>query len=160
MRRPLAALALLLAAAVLLAACGSEDETATTPIACKSGEATYVKALTGAPDEVLLEGETPISGCIVPDQQVGDLSDVGATVITVATRLNAEAQRDPGGAAALQLGYLVGAVEEGASGTAGVHTDLVRRLNAAARYSDQGGTLPAEFERTYGEGYAAAREAG
>ena len=160
MRRPLAALALLLATALLLAACGSEDETATTPVACKSGEATYVKALAGAPDEVLLEGETPISGCIVPDQQVGDLSDVGATVITAATRLNAEAQRDPGGAAAAAARLPGRRGRGGGLGHGRGHTDLVRRLDAAARYSEQGGTLPAEFERAYGEGYAAAREAG
>jgi hypothetical protein len=158
MRRTLTAL--LIAAALLLAACGSDDQTPSTPLACKSDEATYTQALAGAPDEVLLEGETPISDCIVSDQGTGDLSDVGAIMVTVATRLNTEAQKDPGGEAALQLGYLVGSVEEGASGTAGVHTDLVRRINAAARYSSDGGTLPAEFERTFGEGYAAAREAG
>jgi hypothetical protein len=158
MRRTLAAI--LLAAGLLLSSCGSSEETATTPLVCKSDEASWLQALAGAPDRVLLEDETPISACIVPDQQTGDLSDVGATAVTVATRLNSEAQENPGGDAALRLGYLVGAIEEGASGTAGVHTDLVRRVNSAARFSEDGETMPAEFERTFGEGYAAAREAG
>ena len=158
MRRPLPAVLLVLA--LLLSACGSDDGTPSTPLVCKSDEATYLKALEGAPDEVLLDGETPISGCIVADHGVGDLSDVGAILVTVATRLNRDAQQDPGGDAALQLGYLVGSVEEGASGTAGVHTDLVRRLNSAARFSESGEVMPARFERTYGEGYAAARDGG
>jgi hypothetical protein len=108
----------------------------------------------------LVDGTTPISDCLTEDQPAGDLSEVGQTLIAVATGLNAEAREDPGGEASAELGYLVGASEEGAAGTAGIHTDLIRRLNAAARFNQGGRSLPAEFERTFGAGYAAARENG
>ena len=77
-------------------------------------------------------------------------------MIAAATELNAAAQEDPGGPEALQLGYLIGAVERGSEG---IHADLGRRLDTAARYS-QNGLLPAEFERTFGQGYAAGLESG
>ncbi len=77
-------------------------------------------------------------------------------MIAAATDLNAAAQEDPTGPEALQLGRLVGAVERGSEG---IHADLVRRLNSAARFSPEG-LLPAEFERTFGDGYAAGLESG
>jgi len=57
----------------------------------------------------------------------------------------------------VQLGYLIGAVARGADA---IHTDLARRLNAAARFSQTGGTLPASFERAFGRGYAAGHSSG
>ena len=53
------------------------------------------------------------------------------------------------------LGYLSGAVHEGASHASGVDADLVHQLDAAARYEPGGGTLGAAFERAFGKGYAA-----
>ena len=78
-------------------------------------------------------------------------------MIVAATKLNAEARRDPAGPAPLELGYLLGAVSKGADA---IHTDLVSRLNSAARFSQTGGTLPATFERAFGRGYAAGRQSG
>jgi hypothetical protein len=148
--------------ALALGACGSSgDEEAGTPLACTTDSRDYLEALATAPEEALLDGETPISGCIVPEQSTADLSDVGATLVEAASSLNEEARRDPGGEASVQLGYLVGSVEEGASETQGIHADLVLRVSAAARFpGEDGGTLPAAFERQFGAGYAAAREAG
>jgi hypothetical protein len=77
-------------------------------------------------------------------------------MVVTATRLNTDARRNPSGEQAVQLGYLVGAIERGAEG---IHADLVRRVNSAARSSPEG-LLPAEFERTFGEGYAAGLESG
>lgn len=148
----------LLALVTALAACGSEPEP--TPTACLTGPDDYLKALAGAPDQALLSGSVPLSDCLVDDQPAGDLNTVGQAVIAAATELNNEARRRPTSAAATRLGYLVGSVEEGASGTAGIHTDLVRRINAAARFSDDPDGLPASFERTFGAAYAAARENG
>ena len=74
-----------------------------------------------------LNGETPISDCLVDDQSAGDLADVGASLVRTATFLSAGAERDPGGPQTVQLGYLIGAVQEGASETSGIHADLVRR---------------------------------
>jgi hypothetical protein len=158
MKRALPAAAAL-GVALTLAACGG-SEAPSTPSACLDGADAYLSALAGAPEDVALADGTPISSCIVEEQGSGQLNTIGTSLVEAATRLNAEAAKDPGGDAAVQLGYLVGAVEEGASGTAGLHTDLVRRLNSAARTSDDPEGLGAEFERTYGSGYAAAREAG
>jgi len=38
-------------------------------------------------------------------------------------------------------------------------TPLVLRLDSAARYREGGGSFGAEFERAFGEGYAAAQAA-
>lgn len=148
-------LALLACAAILAAGC-SKSEPEATPDACLVSSDEYLQALAAAPGEVRLEGETPISDCLVPEQEGGDLARVGQEMIKAATDLNAAARRDPTGPASVQLGYLVGAVERGAEG---IHTDLKRRLSAAARYSPDG-LLPAEFERTFGQGYSAGLESG
>ena len=141
------------------AGCGS-DRSTEAPAACLSGAGAYLKALKQAPGEVRLDGSTPISECLVPEQAGGELAQVGAAMVTAATRLNAGARTDPSGPAAVQLGYLVGAVQRGSEDTGGIHADLVRRLNAAARFNSGGELLPASFERTFGRGYAAGREAG
>jgi hypothetical protein len=98
-----------------------------------------------------------ISDCLVENQSGGQLASIGQPMVVAATRLNAAARQDPGGPAAVQLGYLLGAVSKGADP---IHTDLVRRLNSAARFSENGGTLPASFERAFGRGYAAGHQSG
>jgi hypothetical protein len=140
--------------------CGS-DESPQTPVACLAPPRDYVAALQNAPAEVRLSDATPISGCLVEDQGPGAQATVGETMIAAATRLNREVRRDPAGPEAVQLGYLVGAVQDRASETAGIHTDLVRRLDSAARYAGRGSsTFPASFERAFGEGYAAGQATG
>jgi len=141
---------------VLIAGCGNnQDDQA--PAACLAGNEAYLRALQQAPGPVLLGSTTPISDCLVPEQQAGQLASIGEEMIVAATELNAKARRDPGGPASVQLGYLIGAVSKGADP---IHTDLVRRLNASARFSETGGALPASFERAFGRGYAAGRSAG
>jgi hypothetical protein len=147
----------LLAAGVLIA-CGSEAEP--TPSACLAGEDAYLAALDSAPGEVLLDGSVPIGECLVKAQSAGEINTVGSAMIAAATELNAAARRRPTSEATSRLGYLVGAVEAGAADTAGIHTDLVRRINSAARFSDDAAGLGAPFERTFGAGYAAARDGG
>lgn len=155
--RVLAASAVLVALALAIG-CGSADES--TPVACLEGAETYERALTAAPDEVLLEGETLISECLTRNQSGGDIARVGEAMIESATALNAEARAEPRGEANLELGYLLGAVERGAEESEGIHTDLVRRLVVAARYVPDGETLPAGFLPTYQEGFEAGRAAG
>lgn len=157
-RLPRGLVAPLLAAVVLLAGCGQEAEQ--TPSACLSGTPAFLAAVEVAPEEVRLEGGTPISDCLTKDQPAGDLNQVGQALILAATKLNGGARDRPGSNAATELGYLVGAAEEGAANTGGVHTDLIRRLNVAARFTEGEGLLGAEFERSFGAGYAAARESG
>jgi hypothetical protein len=149
----------LLAAALVLSACGSSDPEA-TPLACLDGPNPYLTALETAPEQVSIDGSVAISDCLVRDQPAGQLNEVGAATTAAATELNAEALKRPRASATTQLGYLVGAVERGADDTNGVHADLVRRINAAARFSEDGAGPGAAFERTYGAGYAVGRESG
>lgn len=143
-------------AAALLAGCGDDD--VDTPAACMAPADTYLDALRSAPDQVLLAGSTPISGCLVDDQSPADVSRVGQEMVDAATQLNAAARRNPSSDETVQLGYLIGAAQDGASPD--IHTDLLRRLDAAARFSEGGRPLPASFERTFGEGYAAGQDSG
>jgi hypothetical protein len=156
--RVLVAILLACLATLPLAGCGGTSDA--TPVACLDGPGAYLGALGDAPSEVKLSGEVPISECLAENQQGGDLATVGTTMVAVATKLNAEARSDPGGDANLQLGYLLGAAERGAEGTEGIHADLIRRLETAARYSPGDRPLPATFDRTYREGFAAGHAGG
>jgi hypothetical protein len=145
---------------VALTGCGSDDPPE-TPSACLRPASAYLTALGEAPGEVRLDGTTPISSCLVPDQASGALQTVGKSVIDAATELNRQVLDDADPRTIVRLGYLVGAVQEGASGTGGIHTDLVRRLDTAARYTGPNGRpFGPEFERTFGEGYAAGQASG
>jgi hypothetical protein len=150
------AFALLAATMIVACGCGTKQNDE-APAACLAGNQTYLRSLERAPAPVRLAGTTPISDCLVPEQDAGQLASIGQEMIVAATKLNAEARRDPAGPAPLELGYLLGAVSKGADA---IHTDLVRRLNSAARFSQTGGTLPASFERAFGRGYAAGRQSG
>lgn len=155
------AAAALLAAIALgagLSACGAADDT--TPVACLEGAAPYIDALRHAPGTVELHGDVPISGCLVENQQAGDLATAGGAMVSAATRLNAEARAEPGGEANLEVGYLLGAAQRGADETEGIHAELIRRLAAAANYSPDNRPLPAEFKRTYREGFDAGHAGG
>jgi hypothetical protein len=138
--------------------CGSADDS--TPVACLEGPETYERALTAAPDEVLLEGETLVSECLARNQSSGDLTRVGEALIETATKLNAEARAEPGGDAAVQLGYLLGAVQRGSEESEGIHSDLVRRLAVAARYAPGKRPLSQKFLAGYREGFDAGRTGG
>jgi hypothetical protein len=147
-------------ALLALGACGS-DESPETPSACLAPPSAYLTALKAAPGDVLLGGTTPISGCLVEEQEPGALASAGESIIAAATELNREIRRDPDPARIVRLGYLVGAVQEAAGGTGGIHEDLVLRLDTAARYTGEDGKpFPAEFERSFGEGYAAGQASG
>lgn len=142
------------------AGCGS-SEPPETPVACLAPAEDYVAALAQAPAEVRLDGGTAISACLVDEQESGPLQTVGKSVIDAATRLNEQVRRGSEAQPAIALGYLVGAVQEGASGTGGIHEDLVIRLDTAARYTGPDGKpFGADFERAFGEGYAAGQQSG
>lgn len=153
-----------------LAGCGS-DEAPDTPAACVAPAPEYVAALQAAPGEVRLGGTTAISLCIVKEQDPGALASVGEAVVGAATELNREVlrlreARSAGAKAelerkAVQLGYLVGAVQEAAATTGGIHQDLVLRLDSAARFTGKGDEpFSAELERALGKGYNAGQETG
>jgi hypothetical protein len=154
--RRAAALALLL----VVAGCSSDDDEPTTPVACLQPAAGYLQALEAAPAAVRLDGTTPISDCLTRGQGSGELANVGESMVSAATQLNAGARRAPGSPASLQLGYLVAAVEKGAAETGGIHADLVRRLQTAAQFSGGRGQPPASFQRAFGRGFAAGQASG
>ena len=157
MRLTLALICALVAAA-LLSACGHSDDG--TPVACLEGPNAYGRALAGAPGEVKVDGETPISDCLAENQQGGELATVGTALVEAATRLNAEARSDPGGDANLRLGYLLGAAQRGADRTEGIHADLIRRLTVAARYAPGDQPLSPAFLAAYRRGFDAGHERG
>jgi hypothetical protein len=154
---PRAPIIALIAVGALLSACGSSSENEQAPAACLGSSGAYLRALQSAPGAVRLEGDVAISDCLISSQEGGQLANVGQQMIVAATKLNAEARSDPAGPAALQLGYLSGAVSRGADS---IHADLVRRINSAAQFSPSGETPPVSFERAYTRGYTAGRESG
>ncbi len=150
-------LSALVLSAAALAGCGSDSSG--TPSACLGTGEDYLAALESAPGEVRLGGETAISDCLVPSQEPGALATVGEATTAAARRLSFDARRDPEGDAPVRFGYLVGAVQKGASTTGGVHADLVRRLEAE-RFAEDGNSPGAEFEQGFGEGYSAGQATG
>ena len=156
MRRPLTAL--LLIALAGLTACGSENSD--TPAACLQGPGAFRTALQKAPAHAELGEGTPISDCLVQNQSAGELASVGSALVRVATGLNAEARAHPAGRAPYELGYLVGSLRRGAEDTAGVHAELLRRVESAARFSPAGKPLPSSFRAAYGRGLRAGLEGG
>lgn len=157
MRTPTAAM---LTALVALLAIGCGGKSDSTPVACLDGAKTYENALAAAPGAVKLSGETPIGECLAENQQAGDLASVGAAMVEVATRLNAEARAEPGGDANVQLGYLLGAAQRGADRSEGIHADLIRRLTVAARYAPRREPLSPAFLAAYREGFDAGHASG
>jgi hypothetical protein len=160
-RRTTLALLFVALGAALLAGCGGSsagDEH--QPVACREGVGVYMEALRAAPGEVILAGETPISGCLVPAAEEGELADLGEAALGAATKLNAQARAEPGGPAALQLGYLLGAIARGSAETEGVHAELLRRLVVAARYAPDGEPLSPRFLAAYEKGFAVGRDHG
>jgi hypothetical protein len=111
-------------AALALVGCGEEDDP--LPAACTAGVRPTVQALGAAPAPVRLAGDTRISTCVERARSDAEIQEVGAIFTRTADELAAalpESDR-----AALQLGYFIGAVRKGGSGTAGIHEELVRRL--------------------------------
>jgi hypothetical protein len=160
-RRTTVALLLLALGTALLAGCGgSSTKDERQPVACREGTGVYLEALRAAPGKVILAGETPISGCLVPAAEEGELADLGEATLAVATKLNAEARAEPGGPAAVQLGYLLGAIARGSEETQGVHAELLRRLTVAARFAPKGEPLSPQFLAAYEKGFAAGRDHG
>lgn len=152
--RPARSAAILAALAVLVAGCGGQNDDS-TPVACREETGAYLKALQAAPRAVTIGGETLISECLAENQQAGDLATVGEAMVAAATKLNTEARAQPGGDAAVELGYLLGAAERGAQKTEGIHADLIRRLTVAARFAPADDPLPGDFLDAYREGFDA-----
>lgn len=111
---------------VLLGGCARDDDSA-LPAACGTSPGAIVDALSVAPEPVRLDG-TALSACFEDSSDGGEVQQVGAIYLAAAAQLSEAASTDPGGPEAVQLAYLIGAVQRGASGSQGVHYELARRL--------------------------------
>ncbi len=160
--RRIAPLVLIVLLPLALVACGSSSEESKTPDACLSGGTKfYYSALqNGLVNDPTFSGYPLVSDCLVKNQSAGDLANVGGTLLRVATQLNARARRTAAAAPTVQLGFLVGAVARGAADTGGIHSELQRRIEAAALYSPAGKPPPEPFDHRYEKGYAAGKDHG
>ena len=152
MRRRLAAIGC--TAGALLGGCGG---TSKPPLAegCTGDRALIAKALATAPGAVALPDGTPLSRCIADGTSDADLQNVGILFSGVADDLGARV-REGDRAAAVQLGFLIGATRRGAQRTNGVMSELVRRIQLVGdRLTDE--TPPAtvrDIERGQAAGQA------
>ena len=109
---------------MLAVGCGNDEHR--VPVACLDGN--LPKALGAAPGEVRLEGDTKLSDCFNRAANPAEIQEVGAVFIAAAEKLSARARTAPHSPAALQLGYLIGAVRHGAGHTQGIHYETERRI--------------------------------
>lgn len=112
------------------------------------------RALRPAPGRVALADGTKLSACVRRADSDAELQDVGLAYVSVASRLVEQVPRS--NAAALQLGYLVGAAEKGAGRTQGIGLELSRRLEQAIGVNGP----PAPRKAAYARGLAAGRRDG
>lgn len=118
-----------------LAGCTQEPDP--VPGACLAEPAALLAALRQAPAAVALADGTRISRCVSAARTDGDLQSLGVSLGRTADALRARAGADPG--AALQLGYLSGAVQAGARrASSGIADQLARRIGQLAAL-DAGG---------------------
>src|SRR3954453_6673086 len=109
--------------ALLVVGCGNDEHR--VPVACLEGNLT--KALENAPGAVRIEGTRP-SDCFTRAANPAEIQQEGALFIASAEKLPDAARATPGSPAALQLGYLIGAVRRGAGRTQGIHYETERRI--------------------------------
>jgi hypothetical protein len=132
-RMPPRRLAALPALALALAAtgCGGSDA---PPVdaSCTASPGAIERALARAPAPVTLDSGTRLSDCVAGARTDADLQNAGLVLTRAADHLADRAQRGDAGAA-LDLGYLVGAARRGAARTNGIHAELARRVESAAR---------------------------
>jgi hypothetical protein len=137
MRRRVALLLALAPLTAAAAACGA-GEPPPLDAACTASPAAIERALARAPAPVTLGSGTRLSECVARARSDADLQNAGVVLTRAADHLAVRAQRGDAHAA-LGLGYLVGAARRGAKRTAGIHAELARRVESAARLLADGG---------------------
>ncbi|MEA2479897.1 MAG: hypothetical protein QOJ07_1819 [Thermoleophilaceae bacterium] len=123
MRRFPACAALALAA-VLAGGCREKPDK--VPAACLTGPGDLRAALTRAPGNVALPGGSKLSECFVKTG-AGDLQTVASTWIIVAGELAPRAHLHPDAQAAVELGFMRGALARGAE--PGIHDTFRGRFD-------------------------------
>lgn len=119
-----------LLAGLALSGCTAGDDPP-LPADCLQGQEALEEALAAAPDPVRLGDGTAISTCVELASSAADQQNVGILVVSVAEELEEQAA-DGDEAAALRLGYLVGAVQRGAQRTSGIQLELAFRISRVA----------------------------
>ena len=109
-----------------MAGCGNSD--VAVPVECKEGPQAVQTALATAPADVRLAGKVKISDCFPHAAGSGDVQQVGAIFVTTADQLADRTRTSPHSKAAVELGYLIGAVRRGAGTRMGVHYEAERRI--------------------------------
>lgn len=108
------------------------------PAACTGTDAAgYERALRTAPGDVRLPGGVPISACAWRARTDADLQSLGLTLHTVAERLAVRTREERDADAALQLGYLTGAVGAGADRSNGINAEIARRVGVTGAGLDE-----------------------
>jgi hypothetical protein len=142
--------ALATVAALAIGACGQDKPPLSAD--CTQGAAPLSAALAAAPGQVRLADGTRLSDCVSRAASDAEIQEVAAGATVLADLLAAKAARDE--ASAVRLGYLVGAARRGGRHTAGIHAELVRRLESAAA------AIPASRRAAYESGLAAGARDG
>jgi hypothetical protein len=125
------------------------------PASCFDGAAAVARALAGAPGHVALRDGTLLSTCIERSANASSgVEAIAAAYVDVAQRLASTLLTSQ--AAAVQLGYLVGATERGAAHTNGVQAQLVERMGNLFGTAGAPAQRGADLER----GRAAGMKAG
>lgn len=133
-------------ALALLSGCGPGP----TPISpgCTEGDEGVRAALRSAPAAVRLVDGFTLSQCVHDGQDEAELQNVGLTFHTAAEALRVTAREGMDHAAALQLGYLIGATRKGAAKTNGVMLELQRRVElVGGRLQTEAPALAADVDR-------------
>jgi phosphoribosylformimino-5-aminoimidazole carboxamide ribonucleotide (ProFAR) isomerase len=98
------------------------------PAACEENAQAIRSALTRAPGDVRLSGGVRISSCFQQAASPADVQNLGAIFVDAADALAARVRAAPHSHAAVELGYLIGAVRRGARTDTGVHYESERRV--------------------------------
>ena len=151
-RGPRIAIAVL---AALVGATGcSRSEPPALPRACLQGQQAVAGALRSAPGAVALADGTRLSACVEHANSGSELQEVGLSYVAAASTLAEAVPRSD--AAAMQLGYLVGATRRGAIETNGTGFELLRRVELAMGIEGP----PPTRRASYARGLAAGRRSG
>jgi hypothetical protein len=123
--------------ALALLACGGCGGRTPPAQACIEAQPPDVlQALTHAPRDVALADGTSLSQCVRRTIDDSRLQALGATLTTAADELGQRMRSSD--AAAFQLGFLIGAIDRGASQAAGLQEELANRIAGSAAGLDSG----------------------
>ena len=133
-----------LALLIPLAGCGGGDPG--VPVACTEATSAVRAALASAPAPVRLHG-TRLSKCLARGSSSADVQEIGGMFLTVTQQLAPKARAAPRSHAAVELGYLVGALRHGAGQGFGIYYESERRVESELQGVDQSSPAFRQGER-------------